>query len=124
MNYSIFSNMYSLLTKSLKVTLVICLLFCISGCSKSDDYEIFAEIYGTVTDYQTGVPLENVSLTLSPSGAHKQTDVNGNFSFEGLDAQKYVITAQKSGYQANRTEVLAQSGQSHQVDIHLIVVPK
>lgn len=123
-NNSIFSNTLSLLTKSLRITFAIGLLFCMSGCSGSDDYEIFTKIHGTVTDYQTGASLENASVTLSPSGTSKHTDANGYYRFEELDAQQYTITVQKSGYQPNRKTITAVSGETQQVDIQLTVIPQ
>lgn len=125
MNYTqILSDILSLLTKSLRITFAIGLLFCLSGCSGSDDYEIFANIHGTITDYQTGAPLENASVTLSPSGISKQTDANGYYRFEELDAQQYTITVQKSGYQPNRKTITAVSGETMQIDIQLTVIPQ
>ncbi len=125
MNYnSIFSSKFPLLTKSLRITFAIGWLFLMSECSGSDDYEIFAKIHGTVTDYQTGVPLGNASVTLSPAGLTRQTDANGYYIFEELDAQQYTITVQKADYQPNRKTVTAISGEMQQVDIQLTIIPK
>lgn len=121
--YSISRNMYSLLYNVLKCAFAVMSLACITGCSSSDDYEIFAKIQGTVTDYQTGAPLENAYVILSPSGLSQQTDVNGNYQFVELDAQQYTITVQKSGYQPNRKTITAISGETQQVDIQLTVIP-
>lgn len=103
---------------------VIALLACLFGCSSSDDYEVFTTIYGTITDSQTGIPLENASITLSPSGFSKQTDVNGYYRFDNLDAQQYTITVQRAGYQPNRKTVTAVSGETQQIDIQLIPIPQ
>lgn len=100
------------------------LLTCWSSCSSSDDYEIFAKIHGTVTDYQTGEPIENASVILSPSGLSKQTDASGHYQFDELDVQQYTITVQKAGYQPNRKTVTAISGETQQVDIQLTAIPK
>ena len=107
----------------LKCMALFLLLVGIYGCSE-DDYEIFATIYGTVTDYQTGAPLENASIVLSPSGVTKQTDAGGNYRFEKLDVQQYVVTVQKTGYQPNRKTITAISGEALQVDIQLTIIPK
>lgn len=95
----------------------IMLMACLSGCSSSDDYEIFAAIHGTVTDYQTGEPIENASVVLSPSGLSKQTDVNGYFQFDELDAQQYTVTVQKTDYTTNRKSVTAISGENVELNI-------
>lgn len=122
--YSISRNKFSFLHHVLKCAFAIVLLTFAAGCSSSEDYEIFAKIQGTVTDYQTGEPLSNASVTLSPSGLSKQTDANGFYRFEGLDAQQYTITVQKSGYQPNRKTITAISGETHQVDIQLTIIPQ
>ena len=125
MNYkSTIGNKVSLSGKLLTFTFTLVLLICLSGCKKSDDYEIFAKIHGTVTDYQTGEPLGNASITLTPSGISKQTDANGYYIFDELEAQQYTVTAQKSGYQPNRKTINAVSGEIQQVDIHLTVIPQ
>lgn len=124
MNYnSISRNKDSLLNYVWKCAWAIALLVCVTSCSNSDDYEIFAKIQGKVTDYQTGAPLVNASVTLSPSGLSKQTDANGIYRFEELDAQQYTITVQKSGYQPNRKTITAISGETQQVDVQLTIIP-
>jgi len=123
-HYSIPEDKFSLWKNVLKCAFVIILQACMVYCSSSDDYEIFAKIQGTVTDYKTGAPLENASVTLSPSGFSKQTDANGNYQFTELDAQQYTVTVQKSGYQPNRKTITAISGETMQVDIQLIVIPQ
>ena len=100
------------------------LLTCWSGCSSSDDYEIFAKIHGTVTDYQTGEPIEKASVVLSPSGISKQTDANGYYQFDELDTRQYTLTVQKVGYQPNRKTASAISGENLQVDIQLTIIPE
>lgn len=99
-------------------------IMCLSGCSGSDDFEVFAKIQGTVTDHSTGSPLSNASVTLTPSGLSKITDDNGCFRFYELDTQQYTVTVQKSGYQPNRKTVMAVSGETQQVDIQLTSIPE
>lgn len=95
-----------------------------SGCSGSDDYEVFTSIEGAVTDYDTGEPLDNAVVTLTPSGLSRQTDVAGYYKFEGIDAQQYTVTVQRSGYQPNRKIVMAVSGETQIVDVQLTVIPQ
>lgn len=111
-----------LLHNALKCVLATLMLVSASGCG-STDYEIFARIEGTVTDYQTGIPLENVSITLSPSGISTQTDTDGFYQFSDLDVQQYTLTVQKSGYQPNRKTVAAVSGETLRVNIQLMSIP-
>lgn len=121
--HSILKNKYSQRRNVLRCTLAMLLLVCLTGCD-STDYEIFAKIQGTVTDYQTGAPLENASVTLSPSGVTKQTDASGFYQFTDLDIQQYTLTVQKSGYQPNRKTVTVISGETQQVDVQLTAIPK
>lgn len=122
--YPISRKKFSLLGDVLKCAFAILMLAFVVGCSGSDDYDFFAKIQGTVTDYQTGEPLSQANVTLSPSGLSKQTDSNGFYRFEELDIQQYTVTVQKQGYQPNRKTVIAISGETQQVDIQLTVIPK
>ncbi len=117
-------NSSSLLSRLLTFALAVGQISCLAGCSKSEDYEIFSKIQGVVTDYQTGMPLENASVTLLPSGLSKQTDVDGCYEFDELDVQQYTITVQKSGYQPNRKTITPISGKVQKVDVQLIVIPQ
>lgn len=115
--YLISKAKVSLLRHVLKSTFAVMVLACMAACSSSDDYEIFAKIHGTVTDYETGEPLENASVVLSPSGRTKQTDASGYYLFEELDALQYAITVQKTGYITNRKIVDAISGEDVEISI-------
>ncbi len=95
-----------------------------SGCSNSDDYDVFATLNGSVSDYVTGEPLENASVVLSPSNQTKQTGADGVFVFDGLEAKQYTITVQKAGYQPNRKVVTAISGESVDIKIQLTQIPE
>lgn len=122
--FSISRNRISLLGKVLTCMFVFGLFACFTGCSGSEDYEIFATIQGTVTDYNSGLPLENASVILSPSGISQKTDKNGYYKFSELDAQQYTVTVQKSGYQPNRKTITAISGNVQQADIQLTAIPQ
>lgn len=100
----------------------VCLLCLGFGCS-GDDYEIYTSIVGTVTDYDSGEPLSNAAVVLSPTHLSCQTDSSGEFVFENLDAQQYTITVQKSGFQPNRKTVDAISGERMAVSIQLTKIP-
>lgn len=95
----------------------------ISSCSNSNDYDVFGSIHGVITDYSSGLPLENASILISPGGLTKQTDASGYFRFENLEAEQYTLTVQKQGYQPNRKTVSAISGEDIQVDIQLTPIP-
>lgn len=117
-------NNFPSLRKALKCAFLVMSLAFVVSCSNTNDYDFFAKIQGIVTDYQTGEPLQNASVTLSPSGISMQTDADGFYRFEGLDIQQYTVTVQKTGYQPNRKTITALSGETHQVDIQLTIIPK
>lgn len=101
-----------------------CTALLCSGCSEDDDYEIYATLHGIVTDYETGTPLSNASVVLSPSSHTVQTGTDGRFTFNNLDAQPYTITVQKAGYQPNRKTVTTISGESMEVNIPMNKIEK
>lgn len=105
----------------MKKILFLCLvaLPLLMSCSK-DEYESFGTLYGVVTDSNTGNPLGNVSVTLSPGGVTKLTGSDGLFEYTELTPQQYTITVQKSGYQTNRKNVTAVVGEKVQANITMM----
>ena len=106
----------------MKKILFLCLMalsLFITSCSK-DEYESFGSLYGVVTDNNTGDPLGNVTVTLSPGGVSKLTGSNGLFEFEELTPQQYTITAQRAGYQTNRKTVSAVVGEKVEANITMM----
>ncbi len=99
----------------------LCIGLC-GGCSDNDDYEVYAVLYGVVTDNETGEPIENATVTLSPSSYTQKTDLTGSYRFEKLDAQQYTIVVQKTGYQPNRKNITAVSGEEMEVNIPLTLI--
>ena len=71
--------------KNLSILFIVSLTLSTFSCSSEKDYEFFSAINGTVTDYETGAPLSNVSILLSPGGITKMTNEDGCFSFEELE---------------------------------------
>lgn len=106
----------------MKKILFLCLMalpLFITSCSK-DEYESFGSLYGVVTDNNTGDPLGNVTVTLSPSGVSKLTGSNGLFEFEELTPQQYTITVQRTGYQTNRKTISAIVGEKVEANITMM----
>lgn len=93
----------------------------LASCS-DDDPPVFATLSGTVTDYETGAPIENAVVTLSPSGYTQKTDVTGCFCFKELEPQSYTIFVQKTGYYPNHKSVMAVSGEEVNVNIPLTLI--
>lgn len=109
--------------KSLLMASFILSMFVLNGCGENEDYELYSTINGTVSDYETAAPLDNATITLSPSGQTATSDINGSFSFTNLDSRQYTLTVQKNGYQPNRKEVHAISGEQINIPITLKEIP-
>lgn len=56
-----------------------------------------ANLYGVVTDAETGLPLPGVKVTID--GQTTYTDAGGNYGFIGLTPGGYTITFEKDGYE-------------------------
>ncbi len=109
--------------KTVSLLLILIVAFMGTSCSSSSDYEIFSAIKGTVTDYETGAPLANVSLLIAPGNITVSSNSDGEFLFENLEDGQYMITAQKSGYQPNRKTATAISGETATVNIPMTKIP-
>lgn len=55
-----------------------------------------ANLFGIVTDAQTGYALQGVKVEIA--GLTTYTDANGNYVFSGLAPGSYVIQFSKAGY--------------------------
>lgn len=56
-----------------------------------------ANLYGVVTDAQTGYPISGVKVTID--GLTTYTNASGNYGFTGLSPGSYTITFEKDGYE-------------------------
>ena len=101
------------------LSLVLALSLCFATSCSDDyvDYNVLGAISGTVIDLDTGDPISQATVTLSPSGMNTYTRDNGHFEFVDLDARQYTVTVQKTGYQTNRKTVTIIAGGN--VDISL-----
>lgn len=81
----------------------------ITSCTP-ETYDTYCTISGTVIDLDTGEPIQQATVTLSPSGLNTYTGYDGNFEFLDLDAKQYTVTVQKTGYSANRKTVTTIPG--------------
>ena len=104
--------------KQLTVILSITLMLLSTSCTKTER-DLFATLHGTVTDHETGEPIANASVVLSPSGKTKTTGDDGRYEFNDLDPQQYTITVQKTGYQTNRKTITAVIGEAAEANIPL-----
>ncbi|MBR4391748.1 MAG: carboxypeptidase regulatory-like domain-containing protein [Bacteroidales bacterium] len=88
------------------------------GCTE-DEYTLFGSINGVVTDINTGEPIGNVSLTLSPSGKTSVTGSDGNYEFIDLEAAQYKIQARHAEYKTDTKTVNVLAGETVRGDIQL-----
>lgn len=104
--------------KKILSALVLCfaLLMLGSACTKTQ-YDLFGNVSGTVIDVDDGEPIGGATVTLSPGGLNTYTGSDGNFDFNDIDAQKYTVTVQKTGYEANRKSVEALAGETVNVSL-------
>ena len=56
-----------------------------------------ANLYGVVSDAETGYPLSGVKVTIN--GLITYTDAGGNYGFTGLAPGAYTITFELDGYE-------------------------
>ena len=56
-----------------------------------------ANLYGVVTDTETGYPLSSVKVSIA--GLTTYTNANGEYGFTGLNPGAYTIQFSKDGYE-------------------------
>jgi len=100
------------------MTVLLLLLLTISSCSK-DERNLYADLYGIVSDNATAEPIAGANVMLTPGGVTKTTGTDGRFEFNNLDPMQYTITVQKSGYQTNRKTVTAVTGEKKEANVPL-----
>ena len=95
------------------------LCFTVSCSDDLVDYDVFGSISGTVIDLDSGAPVPQATVTLSPSGTNTYTGYDGTFEFVDLDARQYTVTVQKTGYQTNRKTVTTVAGGNVNISLTL-----
>lgn len=81
------------------------------------EYDIFGTVEGRVLDYSANMPLENVSVQLSPGGKNFTTSSDGRFLFEELESKQYSVTVQKNGYETNMKTVNVVASETSEITI-------
>ena len=104
--------------KKILIFSVVAILFSLTSCTK-EEYDVFASVYGVVSDTKTGELIPNATVVLSPGGETKITGSDGQFLFNDVDPQQYTITVQKEGYQTNRKSVTDIIGEIVEINIPL-----
>ena len=72
------------------------------GCTR---LEKTGSIHGTVTDFETGEPIENAYVSIYPGTQSLQTGYDGMFVFSDLPSRQYMVSCEKTGYESNRMTV-------------------
>ena len=67
------------------------------GC-KPEEEEKYGTIYGTVTDFSSGEPINNAKVRLNPKGETTLTGMDGTFEFVDLPSGSYSLSLSKNGY--------------------------
>ena len=98
------------------IVAIIPLIF--SSCAKRI-VDTTITIYGTVIDYETQMPLDGVSVTVTPGAKNKVTGSDGYFEFLDLTNQQYTIIAQKNGYSTGRKNITTVAGDNAEVTFTL-----
>lgn len=123
MNLTNFRNFKSHIRSAVAAAGCLLTLAALQSCSGNEDYDLWADVRGTVTDYRDGSPIENASVVLTPSAITVMTNSAGQFEIKSIDEGQYTITVQKSGYVPNRKNFKAISGEETQVNIQLSPIP-
>lgn len=89
-----------------------------TSCTK-DEVELTGEIYGKITNGQSGEPLNGVSVTITPGGKSTFTGNDGAFSFVGCEPGQYSLQAQKTGFQTNYKQISVVAGETAVGDMAL-----
>lgn len=93
-----------------KTLLLLMALIALATSCEPVTYDTFCTISGTVIELDTGDPVQQATVTLSPSGLNTYTGYDGTFEFLDLDDHQYTVTVQKTGYVTNRKTVTTVAG--------------
>ena len=94
----------------------VALLMLASACTQTE-YDLFGTISGTAIDVDSGEPVQQATVTLSPTSKNTYTGMDGQFEYTNLEAQQYTVTVQKTGYQSNRKIVNVNAGETTNVSL-------
>ena len=76
-----------------------------------------ANLYGKVTDAETGDPTEGVKVTID--GLVTYTDASGRYAFEGLGPGSYTITFEKDGYEPATSDIILDEG-NNELNVEMV----
>lgn len=91
--------------------LYLALALLLAGCAK-DEVPLTGDVYGRITDAQTGEPVKSATVTLIPGGISTTTGGEGYFEFNDLEPGQYTLQISKSGYQTDAKQITIVAGQT------------
>ena len=97
---------------------VLCMTALMVGCTE-DEVPIFGDVYGTISNSETGEPVRNAEVILSPTNATTISGNDGHFEFRSLEAGQYKISVSSDGYEGNSRQITVVPGKSTACDMHL-----
>lgn len=101
----------------IRFSLLVIVAACLFTACKPESYDTYGNIVGTVIDVDSGEPVQQVTVTLTPTGKNTYTGTDGMFDFPELEAQQYTVTVQKSDYEGNRKIVNVVAGETTNVSL-------
>lgn len=90
-----------------------------TGCSE-DEVSVFGSISGTIRDANTGSPIYNAEIILSPGNKTTVSGSDGNFEFNNLESKQYTLNVTATGYQYNTRSVNVLPGEDTKCDMRLV----
>ncbi len=101
--------------KKIFLLLSIVAIITTTACSE-DEVPMFGGVYGIVSDAETGEPIRNASIVLSPSNLTTVTGSDGHYEFSDLTAASYKVQCSANGYNTNSRQVTVYAGGSATCD--------
>lgn len=99
------------------VAVAVVFIFFVSCQKNEEDIVTTGSIQGIVKDLSTAEPLANALVNITPGTENLLTKEDGSFEFNDIEAGRYTVTVQRSGYQPNRKEVVVTAGKKTQCDM-------
>ncbi|MBR4311773.1 MAG: carboxypeptidase regulatory-like domain-containing protein [Bacteroidaceae bacterium] len=81
-------------------------------------------IYGIVSDSQTGEPISNAQVMLSPGNRTTVTGYDGHFEFKDLEPMQYKLQVSANGYNTNSKQITVMAGYQVSGDMILTTTEK
>lgn len=97
---------------------ILLFILVLTSCAK-DIVDLTCTIEGIVKDKDTGIPLINCEILITPSNNSITTASDGVYSFKGLEPGEYTLTYNKSGYISDSRTVSINAGETSKIEMLL-----